>query len=96
MSDDEIIQKYTRLIDEFIDGDTTAADFSIEFMDEFIEEESDMSEDTYQILQNMFAEADAYCENPELRDERDLDEDELMEVALETSSKLADKADGTV
>ena len=88
MSDKEVIQHYLSIIQQFTEGELSAADFSIRYMDEFIEEDSDFSEEVYIILQTLFAEAEAYCENPELRDERDINEAELMEVALDTEEKL--------
>ncbi|WP_396610546.1 colicin immunity domain-containing protein [Haloferax sp. S1W] len=88
MSDKEIIQKYSQLIQQFIQNEKTAREFSDEYLDEFIEEDGEFSEETYQILQNMFAEAEAYCEDPELRGQRDIGEAELRSVATETATKL--------
>ncbi|ELZ74694.1 hypothetical protein C455_17167 [Haloferax larsenii JCM 13917] len=47
----------------------------------------EFSEETCQILQNVFAEAEAYCEDPERRGQRDIGEAELRRVATETATK---------
>ncbi|ELZ85529.1 hypothetical protein C453_06928 [Haloferax elongans ATCC BAA-1513] len=95
MNDKDIIQKYSKLIQRFIQNETTASEFSDEYLDEFIEEDGEFSEETYEILQNMFAEAEAYCENPELRGERDIGEAELRNVATETATKLEQRLKDT-
>ncbi|SEK34370.1 colicin immunity domain-containing protein [Haloferax larsenii] len=83
MNDKEIIQKYSQLIQ----NEKTAREFSDEYLDEFIEEDGEFSEETYQILQNMFAEAEAYCEDPDRRGQRDIEEAELRRVATEIATK---------
>lgn len=92
-NDHEVVAKYLGIIREFIEGDQSAADFSIEFMDEFIDEESDFSDETYQILQSLFTEAESYCEDPELRDDRDIGEDELRDAALNSVERLEQRTD---
>jgi len=88
MNEKQIIEKYSELIERFLDGEATAEEFSTNYMDTFIEEEADFSEGTYQILQQLFRESDAFCADPELRGERDIDSSDLREVAIDTARKL--------
>ena len=88
MNEQEIIQKYRDIVQRYTDEEVSATEFSLQYLDVFKNEESGLSEKTYQILQNMFAEADAYCEDPELRGEWEIGEEELREAALETTAAL--------
>ena len=42
----------------------------------------------YEILNNLFAEVDAFCADPALRDENDIDADQLSEAARMALVKL--------
>jgi hypothetical protein len=88
MDEKDLIRKYRDLIQEYLTGEISASEFSLSYLEEFKNEESGLSEETFRILQNMFAEADAYCDDPDLRGELDIGEDELRETAIETKHKL--------
>ncbi|QIB75445.1 hypothetical protein G3I44_14750 [Halogeometricum borinquense] len=88
MTEKKIIQKYITLIQRYTEQDASATEFSLEYLQEFKNEQPGLSEGTYEILQSMFAEAEAYCEDPELRGEWDIGEEELIQAARETVTKL--------
>lgn len=81
------------MIEEFTDGGLSAEEFSEKYVDTFLDEESEFSEETYQVLQTLFGEAEVYCPDPHLRDYRDVDEDELMEAAIEAAERLEQRMD---
>ncbi len=85
----EIIHEYTALINKYINGEMSASDFSLQYIEKFKNDDDPISDDTYWILQHLFAEADAYCE-PEIREDvRDaIGEEELTEAAREASVQL--------
>jgi len=87
--ENELVNKYYNLIEEYLAGKMTPSEFSERYLTEFKNEDQPMGDETFQILQNLFSEADAYCE-PEIRDEVSdaIDESELMEAAREALRKL--------
>ena len=54
----------------------------------FKDEIGEMTKDEYKLLNNLFLDVDAFYDNPELRDENDIDEVELIESCRETFNKL--------
>lgn len=88
MDEKEVIRKYLALIEKFTNGDMTAPEFSTKYIDEFLDEEGGLPDETFKPLDYLFAEVDAYCEDPALRGEWEIDEDELLEAANETAVKL--------
>jgi hypothetical protein len=94
MREDKIAEKYLSLVRKFTSGDQTASEFSTEYMSEFLDEQAGLSDDLFWILQNLFAEAEAYCEDPALRDEDDNDEQELLTAARAGENDLERWLDG--
>lgn len=88
MSDKEVVEEYIALIRQYTDRDAEAEEFSRMYLNTFKNEHRAYSEETYHILQNMFWAADAYCGDPELRNEDDIDEEEFSDVARQTLKKL--------
>jgi len=91
MSDKMVVEKYRTLIQKFTDGPMDAEEFSRIYLQEFKNEMRNFSDETYHILQHMFVAADKYCKFPEIRDDDDLNEDDLLNEANETLKKLPEK-----
>lgn len=95
MTDEETIEKYLSLIRSYTEGKMSAIEFMLRYLDEFKREEVEMSNDVYAILDYLFGSADFYSEDPELRWEYGIDEDELMDDAIEAQRKLEALLSGT-
>lgn len=54
----------------------------------FKKEEDPLSEEVYHILNKLFFDVDSYCEDPVLRDEDDLADDQLVACAWISLEKL--------
>lgn len=88
MTDEELISKYLTLIKSYTEGEQTAPEFTSRYLDEFKGEESLMSEELYDILDRMFGSADFYSEDPELRGKYGIDDEELLDDAIEAQRRL--------
>lgn len=91
MSERDVLERYLELIETFTSGETSASDFSLAYLDEFKTEEGGLSEQTFWILHDLFAACDMYCEDPALRGELDLDEDELLDAAREAEARIEER-----
>ncbi len=81
-------QKYVALIRQFLDEGTSAEVFEQQYLDLFKNESPGMSIAEYSALEKLFTAADAYCPDPSLRSEEDLDEGQLRDVAQSTLNEL--------
>ena len=77
-----------RLIQSYVEEEITAAEFSRSYIDEFKDEDPGLSDETFSILQTLFGAADAYCEDPDLRGEWEIDEDQLKDEIFEIEKQL--------
>jgi len=75
------MQKYIDLIRSFVKGDIVASDFERCYLKVFKTETGDLSEDKFEVLDSLFASVDSFCAEEELRDEDDIDENELLRDA---------------
>ena len=83
------VPSYLDLIDRFIARDISAADFEKSFLQELKSERRILEDAVYSIFQELFEDADAYVEQPELRTEpEDLDDDQLLASALRARDSL--------
>lgn len=82
------IEKYILLMTQFVAGEIAAPQFEVSFLDMFKNEPEVFPEKTYGVLNKLFLDVDAYCSDPDLRDEEDLDDQELLERAKEALTKL--------
>ncbi len=87
----EVLEKYRRIVRTFTAGEKTAPEFAQEYLDEFKEQEGGMPEETFRILQDLFSACDMYCEDPDLRREVNLDEEELLEAAAEAENRIEER-----
>ena len=82
------IEKYILLITQFVTGELTAPQFEVLYLDMFKDESEILPETNYAALNELFLDVDAYCSDPDLRDEEDLDDQELLERAKQALTKL--------
>ena len=85
------LEKYITLISSFVADKITATDFEREYLKLFKADETEWPEAEFAILDELFGEVDAFCADPQLRDENDLNEYELKErskLALERLQSL--------
>lgn len=83
--------QYLALISSFVADKIAAADFEREYLKLFKADETEWPEAEFAILDELFGEVDAFCADPQLRDENDPDEYELKErskMALERLQSL--------
>ena len=85
------ISAYIDLLDRFIAHRATAPEFEKSFLQMMKSERRTLGEPIYPLLQELFEDADAYVERPELRTEtEDLDDKQLLACALRTRQALRD------
>ncbi len=82
------LDKYILLLSQFVAGEITASKFDTLYLELFKNETESFSEDTYAVLNNLFSDADAYCEDPSLRDDEDLNDAELLASAKKALERL--------
>lgn len=92
-TDHDVLETYLELIRTFTSGETSASNFSLEYMGEFKHEEGGMPEETYQILQDLFFVCESYVDDPELREEVYMakDEKELLNAAKEAAHRIEER-----
>ncbi|MDS0474449.1 colicin immunity domain-containing protein [Natrinema sp. 1APR25-10V2] len=90
MTEQPVLSKYQEMIRGYLEGEISAPEFSLNYLQEFKGETMTMSDNTYDILQDLFRKADAYCEDPELREKTSdgIGEAELRKAAIDASNKL--------
>ncbi|MFC3960206.1 colicin immunity domain-containing protein [Halovivax cerinus] len=89
MSETELTRTYLELIRKFTGGEMTAPEFERQYLDEFKSDRGNFpSGDAFDPYHRLFVAVDAYCSDPELRDEYDIDETALRETAVETKAQL--------
>jgi hypothetical protein len=80
------LQRYIALLSSFVTDEIEASDFERKFLKLFKEDATEWSGAEFAILDGLFADVNAFCPDPQLRDEEDVDEYELKEkgkIALE-------------
>lgn len=69
-------------------GEITAPQFEVSYLNMFKNESEILPEEVYDVLNELFLKVDAYCNDPNLRNDEDLDDHELLESAKEALAKL--------
>lgn len=82
------IEKYNLLIMQFVTGEITAPHFEVSYLNMFKNESEMMPEKVYVVLNDLYLDVDAYCGDPGLRGEEDLNDHELLESAKAALAKL--------
>jgi hypothetical protein len=81
-------EKYIALISAFVNGEMEAVEFEAEYLKLFKQDTTEWPEAEYAILDELFGDVDAFCADPQLRSEEDLDEYELKERSRTALEKL--------
>ena len=85
MTTAESLDKYISLLNQFVSGAITAPEFEMSYLEMFKHDETNFPRSTWRTLFDMFADTDAYCADPDLRDSKDdLDEKQLLASAQRT------------
>lgn len=87
MSDGDLI-KYKRLISDFVNGKVTVDDFEYSYLKMVKDEQKIFGDEIFKIIGTLFSDVDAYCGDPGLRDEDDIDENELLARAKSALEQL--------
>jgi uncharacterized protein YicC (UPF0701 family) len=79
---------YEMLINAFVQGQLSASEFEAEYLKLFEYDNTDFTEEEYQILNTLFWAVDRFCANPKLREQEDLDENQLFNATQEALQGL--------
>lgn len=83
------VSGYLAVIGKFVDGDIDARTFETEYLHLAKSEQRLLDDDIYAVIQDLFGDADAYVDDPELRtDPEDLDADQLLASARRAQERL--------
>jgi hypothetical protein len=82
------VEAYVQLIKSFLEKMIDVEEFERRYLSMFKSDTSSWTEPEFEALNGLFAEVDAFCADPELRDENDIDEDQLREAASATLARL--------
>lgn len=82
------LDDYINLIGRFVAGHLSAPEFATEYFALMGTESTFWPTATYDILNDLFADVDAYCADPTIRSANDLDEAQLGSAAAEALRKL--------
>lgn len=89
----ERLDFYMKMLEDLEGGRISAADFQLKYLKAFKNDTTDWSEEEFEILNNeVFWAAEAFCGDPDLRDEDDIDEQQMRDVcnnALERIKKIS-------
>ena len=82
------LKKYIELLESFVQSRMGALDFERAYLDLFKKDATDWPEPEFAVLEELFADVDAFCADPELRDDGDLDEQQLRQRSEAALKKL--------
>lgn len=71
------VSKYVELIDRFVCRTIDATTFEAAYLKMFKNETAHLPDTAFTVLEQLFGDVDAFCVDPALRGESDLDEDAL-------------------
>ncbi len=89
--ENEGLTAYIDLIKKFLENSIDAQQFEVRFLDRFKKESTVFPNDKFEILDELFAAIDAFCPDPELCDDNDLNEEQLRIKAAESLARLTSK-----
>ena len=84
------VSTYIELIRAFLVNSLSASDFEQRYLTLFKNDLEPKPKHVFLLLDELFSDVDAFCEDPQLRDENDIDEDELRVRCEAVLAKLAD------
>ncbi len=82
------LEKYLILISEYVSGRINSIEFETKYLQTYPNDAFHYSEKTYELLATLSSDVDAYCSNPDIRDDNDLDEEQLRQKATYTLCEL--------
>jgi hypothetical protein len=88
---DQTLAPYIRLIRQFLGRSIDAAAFERAYLQMFKHQQAELPNHSFKILDKLFADVDAFCPDPELRDLNDLDEVQLREKCLGALNRLGEE-----
>jgi len=90
-----MLSEYASLIRNFVDAEIDGSSFESQYLATFKSDATIHSEEVFSALDTLFAAVDAFVADLELREEGDLDEQQLREKATDTYRKLQALGSGT-
>lgn len=82
------LDPYVDLIEAFIHKKIAAVDFERQYLELFKLDNTEWSDAEFAVLDRLFAAADAFCADPNLRDSEDLDEEQLRQEGQKAFEQL--------
>ena len=82
------LEKYILLISNFVSKKIAVAEFEEKYLNFFKNEKSFLSQEEFKVLDALFSEVDAFCDDPQLRDSFDIDEKQLIVSAKKTLKQI--------
>ena len=82
--------KYKQLIFDFVSGKMPVEEFESSYLKMVKEEQVIFDDSIYKIIGTLFSDVDSYCGDPELKDDDDIDEIELISRAKSSLKELLD------
>ncbi|HVA46035.1 MAG TPA: colicin immunity domain-containing protein [Pirellulales bacterium] len=82
------VAKYVQLIERFASGAINAETFESSYLKMFKNESARLPDAAFSVLNQLFADVDAFCPDPKLRGQSDLDEDALRSRSLDALREL--------
>ena len=79
---------YAELIESLCKKEISAVEFEEQFLHQYKNDPTVWSEDEFAILDELFGVVDAFCADPQLRDESDEDEEQLREACTMALGKM--------
>jgi hypothetical protein len=82
------VTPYLELIDKFVGREIDAPHFEDAFLSAYKADGFSWSDDTFDVLDELFADVDAFVADNDLRDHRDLDASGLLQAARQAAQRL--------
>jgi hypothetical protein len=85
---DSILTDYVTLIGSFVSKEIGAEDFEKQYLKMFKTQSGFLPNNIFKILDGLFGDVDAFCADPELCDEDNLNEEQLREKCARALKQL--------
>lgn len=82
------LDMYRELIASFVEGQIDARRFEASFLDMSRSETIIFPDNIHVVLNDLFADVDAYCDDPSIRDDLDIDEKGLVDSVQRALNRL--------
>ena len=82
------LQDYASLLNDFISGRITPKTFETIYLRKFKAETIELPEHAFEVLDRLFGDVDAYCDDPSIRDSDDLGDEELLSSAKRSLGEI--------